>query len=108
MMGLKSLLRAGYVVLVVQGLISVFAPKKAIEVATAGWRVGFENVDELDPREWYVELTRVLGVGMLAAGLTGLLVTDAEKQSAEAAVDADADGESADEDDGPVTVDIDE
>jgi len=114
-MGVKSLLRVGYVLMVVQGLLSVFVPKKAIKLVTAGWRAGFENVDDLEPREWYVELTKVLGVGLLAAGLTGLLASSAEKSGRDAAhaeMEADSDVETHDDqsddddDDGPVTVDI--
>ena len=116
-MGIKSLLRVGYLLLVVQGLLSVFVPKKALKLATAGWRAGFENVDELEPREWYVEVTKVSGVGMLAAGLTGLLVTSAENAEKERskAAKAEYEQESEDEsegsddedDDGPVTIDVD-
>ncbi|MFC7133863.1 MULTISPECIES: hypothetical protein [Salinibaculum] len=115
-MGFKSLLRLGYAGMVVQGLLSVFLPRKAIKLATTGWRAGFENVEELEPREWYVEMTKVLGVGMLAAGLTGLLVSRAEKEGADRAqAEFEAAGESEaeeasedddDDDDGPVTVDI--
>jgi hypothetical protein len=102
--------------MVVQGLLSVFAPKKAIQSANAGLRVCYENVGDLEPRDWYVEVTRVLGVGMLAAGLTGLLVTEAENRGAASTVEDedeaeefDFEDESGDEDDddgGPVTVDI--
>jgi hypothetical protein len=112
-MGVKSLLRVGYLLMVVQGLLSVFVPKKAIKLATTGWRAGFENVEELEPREWYIEVTKVLGVGMLAAGLTGLLVTSAEKSAGDAARaefeaenDAFDDDDDDDDDGGPVTVDV--
>jgi hypothetical protein len=114
-MGIKSLLRVGYVVMVVQGLLSVLVPKKAIKLGTVGWRAGYENVGDLEPRDWYVEVTRVLGVGMLAAGLTGLLVTEAENRGAASTVeeegaadefDFEEDTEDEDDDDGPVTVDI--
>jgi hypothetical protein len=98
-MGAKSLLRVGYVLLVVQGLLSVLLPKKAIELATVGWRAGFENVGDLEPREWYVDLTRVLGVGFLAAGVAGLVV------SGEETAEVDVELDEAD-DEGPVTVDI--
>jgi hypothetical protein len=121
-MGMKSLLRVGYLMMVVQGLLSVFLPKKALKLATAGWRVGFENVDELEPREWYVEVTKIAGVGMLAAGLTGLLVTSAENAEkerskaqmaageSESGHDSDTDADESDDDDdgGPVTIDIDD
>jgi hypothetical protein len=99
----RSLLRVGYALLVVQGLLSVLVPKKAIALATLGWRVGFENVGDLEPREWYVEVTRVLGVGFLAAGVAGLAVSrDATREPTEADVDFE------DADDGPVTVNIDD
>ncbi len=119
-MGLKSMFRVGYLLMIGQGLLSVFAPKKAIRAATLSWQLGFENVDELEPREWYVEQTRILGVGMLAAGLTGLLVSDAEtaeRERAAAEADTTAAAEDAaetdasvtdddDDDDGPVTIDV--
>jgi hypothetical protein len=116
-MAAKSLLRVGYVLMIVQGLLSVFVPKKAIKLANVGWLAAYENPDELEPREWYVDLTKITGVGMLAAGLTGLLVTSAEsarKDPSKADLDAakpeyGSDGEETDDDDdddGPVTVDI--
>jgi hypothetical protein len=108
-MGMKSLLRVGYLMMVVQGLLSVFAPKKAIQSANAGLRVCFENVGDLEPRDWYVEVTKIVGVGLLVAGLTGLLVTEAENKSAEVSDDdesEDVDADDEDDDDGPVTVNI--
>jgi hypothetical protein len=114
-MGAKSLLRVGYVLMVVQGLLSVFVPKKAIKLANVGWTAAYENPDDLEPRDWYVEVTKITGVGLLAAGLTGLLVSsaeNAEKERSNADMDAakaefESD-ESDDDDDGPVTVDIDD
>ncbi|MEF8783511.1 MAG: hypothetical protein V5A39_11300 [Haloarculaceae archaeon] len=99
----KLPLKLGYGLLAVQGLLSVLAPRKSIALATTAWRAGFENVGDLEPREWYVEVTRVLGVGMLVAGLTGLLVSasgdDGEAEG--------ADEPEIDDSDGPVQVDID-
>ena len=118
-MGAKSLRRVGYLLMVVQGLLSVFVPKKAIKLANVGWLAAFENPEDLEPREWYVEVTKITGVGLLAAGLTGLLVTGAEQaqqEQSQADLDAakaeyesenaDESDESDDDDDGPVTVDI--
>ncbi len=102
-MGAKSLLRVGYLAMVAQGLLSVVLPERAIKLGTLSWRAGFENVGELEPREWYVEVTRVLGVGMLAAGATGLLLTSDE--DAEDAEESDVSLDE-DEDDGPVAVEI--
>jgi hypothetical protein len=124
-MSLKPLLKIGYALLVVQGALSVLAPKKAISLATSGWRMGFEHVGDLEPREWYVEFTRVTGVGMLAAGLTGLLVTaardgadseaderDSDDGTEDDAIDDDGteddatDDDATDDDDAPVEVDV--
>jgi hypothetical protein len=108
----KSLFRVGYLLMIVQGLLSVFVPKKAIKLANAGWLAAYENPGELEPREWYVEMTKVTGVGLLAAGLTGLFVTGAESPREEPAAESpttesDGESDSDDDDDGPVTVDID-
>jgi hypothetical protein len=108
-MNCKPPLKLGYALLVVQGLLGVLAPRRAIALATTAWRMGFENVGDLEPREWYVELTRVMGVGMLVAGLTGLLVSAAGEESPEAAASPESDEESGETDDGngPVEVNVD-
>jgi hypothetical protein len=101
----KQPLKIGYVLFVLQGLLSVLAPRRAIAVATAAWRLGFENVGDLEPREWYVELTRTLGVGLLVAGLTGLALSSREDDEAD---DGSGDDASDHEDaDGPARVDVD-
>ena len=79
----RPLLRFGYAMMVVQGLLSALVPRQAIKLGTSAWRCSFENVGDLEPREWYVETTKVLGIGMLAAGLAGLLVTRPEESTAE-------------------------
>lgn len=43
--------KAGYAWLATQGLFSLIAPRRAITMATMGWRAGFENVEELESRE---------------------------------------------------------
>lgn len=102
----KLPLKLGYGLLAVQGLLSVLAPRKSIALATTAWRAGFENVGDLEPREWYVEVTRVLGVGMLVAGLTGLVVSAAGENGEGDVVD-EADESDVEDSDGPVRVDVD-
>ena len=112
----KSLLRVGYLLMVVQGLLSVFVPKKAIKLANVGWLAAYENPEDLEPRDWYVDMTKITGVGLLAAGVTGLLVSSAETAETErskadleaATADYEAETDDEDDDDGPVTVDIDD
>jgi len=100
---LKQPPKLGYVLLVAQGLFSVLLPRKALALATTPWRLGFENVGDLQAREWYVELTRVLGVGMLVAGLTGLAVN--ARRGEDASNDTETSGD--DPGDEPIRVDID-
>jgi len=100
-MPFKSPPKIGYVLLVLQGAVSVLVPRKAIGLATAAWRLGFENVGELRAREWYVETTRVLGVGMIVAGLTGLLVS-ARQDPSDGTVDSEDDDSG-----GPIQVNVD-
>jgi hypothetical protein len=62
----------GYAVLTGYGLLAIASPRLAITVK--GWLllVAFDNPGDLEPREWLESTTRVAGVGMVAAGLTGL------------------------------------
>lgn len=71
----KKLQKAVYAVVAVKGLFTALAPRQSLKVATSGWRLGLKNVGELEPREWYVTAIRATGVGMLAAGGVGLLLT---------------------------------
>lgn len=105
-MSLESPLKLGYGTLVLKGLVAALAPRKAIVLVTGGWRLGFENVGDLKPREWYVDATRAAGVGLFVAGLTGLLLVGGEDTSGgDGGTDTDTDTD--DESDGPIEVDID-
>ncbi|MFD1586811.1 hypothetical protein ACFR9U_07440 [Halorientalis brevis] len=65
--------RVGYGWLVVQGLLAAIAPERSIDVKFKLWGAGVENVGALEPKDWYVRSVRAAGVGMIAAGITGLL-----------------------------------
>ena len=110
-MRLDRPLKLGYGTLVLKGLLAAVAPRKALVLVTAAWRLGFENVGELEPREWYVDATRAAGVGLLAAGLTGLVLVDdpagADKTADVPAGEGDVDTDDGEGSDGPVRVDID-
>lgn len=69
----QSMFKFGYIWMAMQGLFSLVAPRRVIQMMTKGWQSGFENVDDLEPTEGYLRMTRALGVGMLAAGVAGLL-----------------------------------
>lgn len=105
----KAPLKVGYAILAVKGLLAILAPRKTITLATGVWRLGLENVGALEPREWYLRATRAAGVGMVAAGLTGLVLTAGDDDAG----GSDGDGETGDDDgqagvgDGPIRVDVD-
>ncbi len=107
-MQLDKPLKFGYALFALKGLLTIIAPRKAIGLATSVWRVGFENVGDLEPRGWYLRATRAVGVGMVAAGLTGLLLTAAgDDDSDNDNDDGTVDDESEEPGDGPIRVDVD-
>ena len=69
----KRLRRASYGWFVVQGLAAALAPKRSIDLNVKLWGFPFENVDAVEPKSWYVDSTRAAGIGMIAAGVAGLL-----------------------------------
>ncbi|MFB6242621.1 MAG: hypothetical protein ABEH80_00860 [Halobaculum sp.] len=77
----EKLRAVGYGTLAVQGLLGLVAPRRLIAASVAGYRLCFENVEELEARPWLVRSTRITGLGSLIAGLVGVAVelrTDAE------------------------------
>lgn len=62
----------GYAWMVLNGVLYAIAPRLMLKLSTKMLAMGFENADELEPREWYTDATRATGVGMIAAGLAGL------------------------------------
>jgi len=72
-MAIQKLLPVTYAWLVFQGLLASLLPKQAIKLNAKLTLSGFENPGDLEPKAWYVRATRVAGVGMLTAGLAGLL-----------------------------------
>ncbi|WP_229122725.1 hypothetical protein [Halapricum desulfuricans] len=63
---------AGYAWLALNGVLYALAPRLALKMSSKMLTMGFENADELEPREWYQDATRATGVGMIATGLAGL------------------------------------
>ncbi|WP_136717944.1 hypothetical protein [Halorientalis salina] len=73
--------RASYGWLLVQGLAAALAPKRSIETNLKLWGVPFENVDAVEPKSWYVDSTRAVGIGMIATGVAGLLFEREDESS---------------------------
>ncbi len=101
------------------GLLAVVLPKQALRLNARLLLGGYENPGDLEPKEWYVQSTRVAGVGMLVTGLVGLLVGGVEAdedgddevapidlevgEDGDSAADADADGSDGDDTDTDAT-----
>jgi len=102
-MAIQKLLPVGYAWLVVQGLLASLRPRQAIELNARLTLSGFENASDLEPKDWYVRSTRVAGIGMLTAGLAGLIsVSQADDETGQSAPSED------DEPIEPIEVDIDD
>ncbi|WP_226010182.1 hypothetical protein [Halomicrobium salinisoli] len=81
---IRKLLSITYGWLVAEGAFAAIAPRWALAANARLTLSGFENVGELEPKEWYVDAARAAGVGMLAAGLVGLATERARGASGDA------------------------
>ena len=93
-MDLSKMRRLGYAWMVVNGVLALVAPKLGVKLNTMGWRCAFDNVGELEPKPWYVRMTRAVGGGLVVTGLLGLLQEERASEAAEAEAEAEADLES--------------
>ncbi|QGN08234.1 hypothetical protein Hrd1104_09210 [Halorhabdus sp. CBA1104] len=90
-----KLRRLGYAWIALHGLLSALLPKQLLNLSIRTWLSGFENPGDLEPRDWYLRAVRAAGVGMIAAGLTGIVLErDAESAPDEPSVEIDAPAES--------------
>jgi hypothetical protein len=85
----RDLRRFGYAVTALEGLLLAAAPSLALAVGRRLLALSFEGTDDLTARPWYRTQTRATGVGLLAAGLTGLALEGAG-DDADAPADDDA------------------
>lgn len=67
-----ALRRAGYALAALQGLVTALAPGASVATTRRLLALGFEGAADLRPRAWYRRQVRAAGVGLLAAGVTGL------------------------------------
>ncbi len=78
----STMLKGWSVFVAVQGLITAVLPQLCIFLGKKLLGMNFENASQLEAKPSYLRQVRALGVGMLAAGLTGyLLEKRAEAQS---------------------------
>lgn len=98
-----TLRKLSYAWLVVQGLFTAVAPKTSLELNVKLWGFPFENAGDLEPKAWYLRTVRAAGVGMAAAGLTGLFLEGRVESEATAADETDTGTE---DDDGAIEVEV--
>ncbi|MFC7175525.1 hypothetical protein [Halosegnis marinus] len=55
------------------GAVAVAVPRRVIRLAERLVLVGYENAEELEPSEWYVNAVRAEGAVLALAGVVGLL-----------------------------------
>ncbi|QKY21082.1 hypothetical protein B4589_012115 [Halolamina sp. CBA1230] len=53
----------------VAGVAGAALPEKAIEIGNRSMLVGYENPEELEPEEWYVDAVRYVAVLLAVAAL---------------------------------------
>lgn len=92
-----KLRRLGYGWIALWGLLAALLPKQVVGLSTRLSLCGFENAEGLEPKPWYVIEVRAAGVGMVAAGVAGLLLERRRENGAdEPSVEVDAPVEEGD------------
>ena len=74
----------------VQGVVTALFPRVSVRLTKKMLGKNFDNASELEAKPAYLRQLRAIGVGMVAAGGTGLLLRDAEDLETEIAELADA------------------
>lgn len=75
---------------ILSGIVQILLPRRVLAVAGKVLLAGYENPEDLEPKEWYVKAVRVQGLATVLVGLLGLVKKKkqqrggAEKDEAEA------------------------
>ena len=75
----------GSALVLVQGVVTALFPRASVRLTKKMIGKNFDNADELEATPAYVRQLRAIGVGMIAAGGTGLLLEDADGSETEVA-----------------------
>lgn len=75
----------GSALILLQGVVTALFPQASVRLTKKMIGKNFDNASELDAKPAYVRQLRAIGVGMIAAGGTGLLLEDTEELEAELA-----------------------
>ena len=80
---------AGTVFVLVQGLVAALFPRSSSRFVKKMIGMNFQNAAELKPKPAYVRQLRAIGVGMVAAAGTDLLLQSVENTDDESQTDED-------------------
>lgn len=86
----RMLRRLGYGWIALQGLFAAALPKQVLGLSTKLSLWGFQNPEDLEAKPWYLTAVRATGVGLIAAGLTGLVLENPDDEAEEPSVAIDA------------------
>jgi uncharacterized protein YjeT (DUF2065 family) len=96
-MDMQKYRKFGAAFVVVQGLVTMLFPQVSVKFIKKMVGKNFENADELEAKPVYIRQLRAVGVGMVAAGGTDLLLQGLQEGSSEATETDQTDGDGDDE-----------
>lgn len=103
-MDMKACRKFGAAFVLVQGLLTALFPQLSVKFLKRMLGKNFDNVSELDAKPSYLRQLRAIGVGMVAAGGTDLLLQSVAEgetgDTSEPTADDDTDGDEEDTDAG--------
>jgi len=85
----------GSVLILLQGVVTVLFPQASVRLTKKMIGKNFDNAAELEANPAYLQQLRAIGVGMIAAGGTSLLLQNAENADLELSGQTDPDEEAA-------------
>jgi uncharacterized protein YjeT (DUF2065 family) len=92
-MDMQKYRKFGAAFVVVQGLVTMLFPQVSVKFIKKMVGKNFENADELEAKPVYIRQLRAVGVGMVAAGGTDLLLQGLQEGSSEATETDQTDGD---------------
>jgi len=75
----------GSALILVQGVVTALFPRASVRLTKKMIGKNFDNASELEAKPAYLRQLRAVGVGMIAAGGTGLLLEDRDESETELA-----------------------
>ena len=57
---------------ILSGIVQLLLPRRVLDVAGKVLLAGYENPEDLEPKDWYVKAVRVQGLITVLVGLFGL------------------------------------